>query len=68
MKLYGENKSAITLETKGRSSLGMRSRDISIHYFSIKDSVDRRYIETIHCPTDSMMGGFLPSLCREVSF
>ena len=30
MKLYQDNKSAITLETKGRSSLGKLSRTISI--------------------------------------
>ena len=58
MKLYQDNKSAITLKTKGRSSLGKRSRTISIHYFTIKDSVDRGDIEIIHCPNDSMVGDF----------
>ena len=35
MKLYQDNKSAITLETKVRSSLGKCSRAISIHCFAI---------------------------------
>ena len=48
MKLYQDNKSTITLEAKVRSSLGKRSSTISIHYFSIKDSVDRGNIEIIH--------------------
>lgn len=58
MKLYQDNKSVITLETKGRLSLGKRSCTISIHYFAMKDSADRDGIELIHCPTDSMVGDF----------
>ena len=58
MRLYQDNTSAITLETKGRSSLGKRSRAISIRYFAIKDSVDRGDVEIVHCPTDSMVGDF----------
>ena len=58
MRLYQDNTSAITLEKKGRSSLGKRSRAISIRYFAIKDSVDRSDVEIVHCPTDSMVGDF----------
>ena len=56
MKLCQDNKSAITLETKGRSSLGKRSCTISIHYFTIKDSVDRSNIKIIHYLNDSIVG------------
>jgi hypothetical protein len=58
MTLYQDNKSTISLETKGRSSLGKRSRAIAIRYFAIKDYVDRGDLKIIHCPTDSMVGDF----------
>ena len=58
MHLYQDNKLAMILETKGRSSLGKRSRAISIHYFAIKDSVDKGVIKTLHCPTEKMLGEY----------
>lgn len=37
--LYQDNKSAILLETKGRSSLGERNHALNIQYFFITDCV-----------------------------
>ena len=39
--LYQDNRSAMTLESKGRLSLGKFSRTINIRYFTIKGSVDK---------------------------
>ena len=58
MWLYQDNTSTIMLETKDRSSLGQRSRAISIHYFAITDSVKRGDVKIVHCLTDSMVGDF----------
>ena len=46
------------LETKGKSSLGKRSRAMSIHYFAIKDSVDKGDIKILYCPTEKMLGDY----------
>ena len=53
-----DNQSAILLKTKGRLSLGKRSRAINVRYFAIKDSLDRGDIEIQHCPTEEMVGDF----------
>ena len=56
--LYQDNQSAILLESKGRSSLGKRSRAINIRFFAIKDSCDHGDLEIRYCPTDLMVGDF----------
>ena len=56
--LYQDNQSTILLESKGRSSLGKRSRAIDIRFFAIKDSCDNGHIEILYCPTDEMVADF----------
>ena len=56
--LYQDNKSAILLETKGRSSLGKRSRAINIRFFAIKDSCEKGELEISYCPTEDMVADF----------
>ena len=57
--LFQDNKSAILLETKGRSSAGKWMRHLDVRYFFIKDIVDRGNLEIQHCPTESMVADFL---------
>ena len=52
MKLFQYNKSDTTLETMGRSSLKKYVCTIIIHYFAIKESIDRKDIE---CYIDLLM-------------
>ena len=56
--LYQDNQSAILLESKGRSSLGKRSRAINIRFFAIKDSCDNNELEILYCPTDLMVADY----------
>ena len=56
--LYQDNQSTILLESKGRSSLGKRSRAINIRFFAIKDSCDNGELEILFCPTDGMIADF----------
>ena len=57
-ELHQDNKSSILLCTKGRGSLGKRSRAMNVRYFTIKDHVDRGEIRIIHCGTERMVGDF----------
>ena len=66
--LYQDNRSAMILESKGRSSLGKRSRAINIRYFAIKDSVDKGELEILHCPTDDMVGDFFTKPLQGAEF
>ena len=64
MKQFQYNKSDMTLETKDWSLLEKCSRTISIHYFTIKDPVDRGDVTISHCPTDEMVGDFYQNRAR----
>ena len=57
--LYQDNKSAILLETNGRSSAGKRSRAISVRYFFVTDQVARGNVIIEHMPSDSLWGDFM---------
>ena len=56
--LLQDNKSSILLCTKGRGSLGRRSRAMNVRYFVIKDHIDRGEIKIMHCGTDKIIGDF----------
>ena len=56
--LLQDNKSSILLCTKGRGSLGKRSRAMNVRYFAIKDHIDRGEIKIMHCGTEKMIGDF----------
>ena len=57
-ELLQDNKSSILLCTKGRASLGKRSRAMNVRYFAIKDHVDRGEIKIMHCGTEKIIGDF----------
>ena len=57
--LYQDNKSAILLETNGRTSAGKRSRALNIRYFFLTDQVEKGNVEIQYCPTDEMLGDFM---------
>ena len=57
-QLLQDNQSSILLATKGRTSLGKCTRAMDIHYFAIKDCVDRGEIKIFHINTNSMLGDF----------
>ena len=57
-ELHQDNKSCRFLCSKGRSSLRKRSRTPNVHYFVIKDHLDRGEIRIFHCRTKEMIGDF----------
>ena len=57
--LYQDNKSAILLETNGRTSAGNRSRALNIRYFVLTDQVEKGNVKIQYCPTDEMLGDFM---------
>ena len=66
--LYQDNKSAILLETKGRSSLGKRSRALLLRYFFITDCVARGEVKIEYCPTENMVGDFFTKPLQGAQF
>ena len=46
------------LERNGRRSSGIKTRDINIRYFFLKDWIASGEIELAYCPTDLMIGDF----------
>ena len=66
--LYQDNKSAILLETKGRSSLGKRSRALLLRYFFITECVARGEVKIEHCPTENMVGDFFTESLKGAQF
>ena len=56
--MFQDNKSIILLATKGRSALGERTRTMNVHYFAIKDCVDRGKLKIFHLEKNSMLGDF----------
>ena len=61
---FQENQSAIFLETKGRSSVGERSRNISVHYSFISALLTKGEVKVQHCGTDSMVAKFLTNILQ----
>ena len=45
-------------QEKGRNTLGKWSRAIDVRFFTIKDSVEKKYLEIKYCLTDLMVGDF----------
>ena len=56
--LFQYNKSSMILEKRCRSTSGKQSRAINVHFFVIKDSVEKGDLEILHCPTEKMVGDF----------
>ena len=57
--LFQDNKSAITLEENGRTSVGKRNRALNIRYFFVTDQVKKGNIEIQYCPSEKMVGDFM---------
>ena len=57
--VYQDNKSAILLETNGRSSSSKRIKHINIQYYYVADRVAKGYVKVDWCPTDQMIADFL---------
>ena len=56
--LYQDNKSAILLETNGKSSSSPRTRAMNIRYFFLTDQIKQGNLEVEYVPTDDMIGDF----------
>lgn len=56
--LFQDNRSAMLLETHGRSSSSKRTRHSNVRYFFITDRIQSREISFQHCPTEDMVGDF----------
>ena len=57
-QLFQDNKNSILLAKNGRSALGKRTRSMNVHYFAIKDCVDRGKLKIFHLEKNSMLGDF----------
>ena len=55
---YQDNQSAMRMEKNGRNSCTGNSRHINIRYFFIKDRVDAKKLEIVHCPTEQMLADY----------
>ena len=53
-----DNKSAILLETNGRSSSGQKTRHIDIRYFFLQDRMISELLSVEYCPTECMLADF----------
>ena len=58
-KVHQDNKSTIMLIVNGRLCSSKRTRHIWIHYYFIKDRVDKGEIEVVFCPTEIMLADFV---------
>jgi hypothetical protein len=57
--LYQDNKSAMLLETNGRSSSSKRTRHIKIRYYYVADQIAKGDLRVVWCPTDKVIADFL---------
>jgi hypothetical protein len=55
---FQDNMSSMKMEKNGRNSCTGNSRHINIRYFWIKDQVDGKTLEIIHCPTLQMLADY----------
>ena len=62
--LYQDNKSAIILAEKGKSSSGKRTRALNIHFFFIHDQINKGNLRVVYCPTKDMRGDYLTKLLQ----
>ena len=57
--LYQNNKSAILLETNGRTSSSKRTKHIEIWYYYVADRIAKGDLSVVWCPTNKMIADFL---------
>ena len=63
--LYQDNKSAILLETNGKSSSSPQTRAMNICYFFLTNQIKQGNLEVEYVPTDDMIGDFSPNHSKE---
>ena len=56
--IYQDNKSAILMETNGRTSCTGNSRHINVRYFFVKDKIDKGEMRVEYLPTDLMIADY----------
>ncbi len=57
--LYQDEKSAMLLDTNGRSLSSKRTRHIKIRYYYVADQIAKGDLRVVWCPTDKMIADFL---------
>ncbi len=57
--LYQDNKSAMLLETNGRSSSSKRTRHVKIRYYYVANRTAKGDLRVVWCPTDKIIADFL---------
>ncbi len=58
MNLKQDNKSAICMVEKGKSTSPSRTRHVAIRYFFVKDRMENGEVEIAHLPTELMVADF----------
>jgi len=64
MTIYQDNKSTILLAENGRTSSCKRTKHLDVRYFFVNDKIKKGGIKIAHCPTQDMVGDFLPNHYR----
>jgi len=57
--LFQDNRSAMLLETNGRTSAGKCSCHLNIRYFFVADQQQKGQLHIEYCPTDQMIGDYM---------
>ena len=63
--LCQDDKSAILLETNGKSSSSPQTRAMNIRYFFLTDQIKQGNLEVEYVPTDEMIGNFSPNHSKD---
>ena len=58
--IYQDNTSTMKLQKNGKLSSGKRTRHFDIKLFYITDLITRYKVEVKYCPTDEMIGDYMP--------
>ena len=56
--VYQDNQSSIRMEKNGRNFCTGNSRHVNIRFFFVKDLVDKKEIEIVYCPTETMLADY----------
>jgi hypothetical protein len=56
--LYQDSMSSMRLEKHGMGSSSKRTRHIMLRYYFVKEHVDNRTIDIVHCPADQMWADY----------
>ena len=59
--IYQDNKSMILLAENGKTLSIKRTRHLDIRYFFMMDQIKKGEVKVAYCPTQDMLGDFLPS-------